>query len=344
MSEQVSVIILNYNGKQYLKDCLNSVFSQTYSDFEIILFDNGSSDGSTEYVRKEFTDNRLKIIESAENLGFAGGNNEALRHCVNDLIVLLNNDTITDKDWLQFLVSAVEEKNTVASSFVITQGVSEKYYETNGSVSYLMYNIMNIFPDKEDEFYPNGCSLIFRRSEIGIPFDADYFYYGEDTYLGLKARFIGMKIRFVKESIVHHLGGGSDSASSFRTFCQERNRFLNLYIFFGIGFIVKMIPYITFNHTLRLLTSLFSRRRSFWGTARAYLWFYFNIPVILRKRRETSRYKKINEREIIKLMSCKVFNAGTPGAGIINGISYLYSRLTGIKPIEYFIKNDIPFK
>ena len=68
-------------------------------------------------------------------------------------------------------------------------------------VSYLMYNIMNIFPDKEDEFYPNGCSLIFRKSEIGEPFDPDYFYYGEDTYLGLKARFMGMRIKFAKDSI-----------------------------------------------------------------------------------------------------------------------------------------------
>lgn len=344
MSEQVSIIILNYNGKQYLKDCLSSVLSQSYADLEIILFDNGSTDGSIEYVKNEFTDERLKIAESKVNLGFAGGNNEAMKHCANDLIVLLNNDTVTEKDWLKNLVAAAAEKNIVASSFVITKGVPEKYYETNGSVSYLMYNVMNIFPEREDEFYPNGCSLIFRKSEIGLPFDPDYFYYGEDTYLGLKARFMGMNIRFVKDSVVHHLGGGSDSASSFKTFCQERNRFLNLYIFFGIGFILKMIPYITFNHTLRLLNSLFSRRRSFWGTARAYIWFYFNIPAILRKRREISQYKKINEREIIKLMSSKIFNAGTLGAGIINGISYLYSRLTGIKPIEYYVKNNIPFK
>ncbi len=344
MSEQVSIIILNYNGKQYLKDCLNSVFSQTYADLEVILFDNGSSDGSVEFVRKEFADNRLKIIESAKNLGFAGGNNEALKHCANDLIALLNNDTVTDKDWLKFLVAAVEEKNTIASSFVITTGVPEKYYETNGSISYLMYNIMNIFPDKEDEFYPNGCSLIFRKSEIGMPFDADYFYYGEDTYLGLKARFMGMKIRFVKESIVHHLGGGSETASSFKTFCQERNRFLNLYVFFSVGFILKMIPYIAFNHTLRLITSLFSPRRSFWGTAKAYIWFYLNVPAVLRKRREAGKYRKVNEREIIKLMSSKVFNTGMPGAGIFNSTSYIYSRLTGLKPIEYFLKNGIPFK
>lgn len=344
MNEQVSIIILNYNGKQYLKDCLSSVLSQTYADLEIILFDNGSADGSIEFVKNEFADGRLKIAASKVNLGFAGGNNEAMKHCANDLIVLLNNDTVTEKDWLKNLVAAATEKNIVASSFVITKGIPEKYYETNGSVSYLMYNVMNIFPEREDEFYPNGCSLIFRKSEIGLPFDPDYFYYGEDTYLGLKARFMGMKVKFVKESVVHHFGGGSSAPSVFRTFCQERNRFLNLYIFFSPGFIFRMIPYITFNHTLRLISSLFSGRRSFWGTAKAYIWFYFNIPAIIRKRHESRKYKTVHEREIIKLISSNVFNTGTPGAGIINSISYLYSRLTGLKPIEYFIKNGIPYK
>ncbi|MBL8017986.1 MAG: glycosyltransferase, partial [Ignavibacteria bacterium] len=125
MNEQVSIIILNYNGKQYLKDCLSSVLSQTYADLEIILFDNGSADGSIEFVKNEFADGRLKIAASKVNLGFAGGNNEAMKHCANDLIVLLNNDTVTEKDWLKNLVAAATEKNIVASSFVITKGIPE---------------------------------------------------------------------------------------------------------------------------------------------------------------------------------------------------------------------------
>jgi GT2 family glycosyltransferase len=213
MNEPVSIIILNYNGKQFLKDCLESVLTQSYPEFEIIFFDNNSADGSAAYVRENFTGSRIKIVESKINLGFAGGNNEALKHCANDLIVLLNNDTTAEKDWLRFLVEAVSNKNTIASSFVITEGIPEKYYDTNGSVSYLMYNIMNVFENPEDEFYPNGCSLIFRKSETGEPFDSDYFYYGEDVYLGLRARFTGMRVKFVKESIVHHFGGGSSSVT-----------------------------------------------------------------------------------------------------------------------------------
>lgn len=342
MNEAVSIIILNYNGRQYLNDCLNSVLKQSYSNFELILFDNNSADDSISFVKTNFADSRLKVIWSEKNLGFAGGNNEALKHCANDIIVLLNNDTVVEPEWLVNLAAAVKDGNTVASSFVITEGIPEKYYETNGSVSYLMYNIMNVFPHTEDEFYPNGCSLIFRKSDIGLPFDSDYFFYSEDVYLGLKARFKGMKIKFVKSSVVHHKGSGSVTSNSFRTFCQERNRFLNLYLFFSFGFILRMMPYITFNHTLKTLLSVFSKKHSTTGILKAYLWFYFHIPLILKKRKELAPLKQVNEREIIKYISCKVVNVGSAFAAVLNRLSYIYSRLMCIKPVEYYIKNKLP--
>lgn len=342
MNEAVSIIILNYNGRQYLNDCLSSVLKQSYNNFEIILFDNNSADDSIGFIKSNFSDSRLKVISSEKNLGFAGGNDEALKHCTNDIIVLLNNDTIVEPDWLENLAAAVKDGNTVASSFVITEGIPDKYYKTNGSVSYLMYNIMNIFPDIEDEFYPNGCSLIFRNREIGIPFDEDYFFYGEDVYLGLKARFKGMKIKFVKSSVVHHKGTGSVTANSFRTFCQERNRFLNLYLFFSFGFILRLLPYITFNHTLKTLLSVFSKKHSTTGILKAYLWFYFHIPLILKKRKEVAPLKQVNEKEIIKYISCKVVNDGSAFAAVLNRLSYIYSRLMCIKPVEYYLKNKLP--
>ncbi|NOS83668.1 MAG: glycosyltransferase family 2 protein [Ignavibacteria bacterium] len=342
MNEAVSIIILNYNGRQYLNDCLGSVLKQSYNNFEVILFDNNSTDDSINYVKNNIADSRIKLISSEKNLGFAGGNNEALKHCSNDIIVLLNNDTVVENNWLANLAEAVKEGNTVASSFVITEGIPEKYYKTNGSVSYLMYNIMNIFPDITDEFYPNGCSMIFRKSELGIPFDDDYFFYGEDVYLGLKARFKGMKIKFVKSSLVHHKGTGSVTANSFRTFCQERNRFLNLYLFFSFGFILRILPYITFNHTLKTLLSVFSKKHSTTGILKAYLWFYFHIPLIIKKRKELAPIKQVNEKEIIKYISCKVVNDGSAFAAILNHISYIYSRLMGIKPVEYYLKNKLP--
>ena len=336
MSEKISIIVLNYNGEKFLTDCVKSVLSQSYSDFELIVFDNNSADGSIKLLRDNFSDSRVRIVESDKNLGFAGGNLEAMKYCSNDLIVLLNNDTKADRDWLKFLAEAVSEGNTVASSFVRTVGIPEEFYTTNGSVSYLMYNIMNVFENPEDEFYPNGCSVIFRKSEISEPFDADYFYYSEDVYLGLKARFRGMKIRFVKDSLVQHFGGGSESPGSMKTYYSERNRLLNVYLFFSLWTIIRFLPYIAFNHSAKLLLSLLSSKYSFPGLLKAYLWFYFNIPGIIKKRKELHKEFNTGEKEVISKLTCKVFNGNSFPAALVNRLSYYYSRTVGLKPIEFF--------
>lgn len=336
MNEGTSIIILNFNGKKFLQDCISSVLVQSYTEFELIIFDNNSTDGSIQYVNESFKDPRIKVISSGSNLGFAGGNLEAMKHTSNDLIVLLNNDTKVDKDWLKFLAESVKERNTVASSFVRTEGIPEKYYEKNGTVSYLMYNIMNVFSSPEDEFYPNGCSVIFRKSEIGEPFDADYFYYSEDVYLGLKARFAGRKIKFAKDSLVQHYGGGSHSTDKKKTFYSERNRLLNVYLFFSVWTIIRFLPYVAFNQTAKLLLSLFSSKYSFPGLVRAYFWFYLNIPAIVRKRKNLRENFKTSEREVISKMSCKIFNGSSFAVSLVNKLSYFYSRIAGFKPIEFY--------
>jgi GT2 family glycosyltransferase len=204
----------------------------------------------------------------------------------------------------------------------------------------LMYNVMNIFENIEDEFYPNGCSLIFRKSELRVPFDSDYFYYSEDLSLGLKARFSGMKVKFAKDSVIHHFGGGSSHANSIKTFYRERNRLLNLYTFFSFWFLIRIFPLICTVKTAKLLHSLFSQNVSFWGIIKAYLWFYFHIPTVLRKRKELKKIKMVHERQIIRYMTSKLLNHETTFSKFINNLSYVYSRIVGIKPIEYYQKTS----
>ena len=96
---EISVIIANWNGKHFLEDCLTALRRQTFRDFETILVDNGSTDGSVEYIRKVFPEIRLLALK--ENLGFTGGNIAGYELARGDLIVLLNNDTEADAEWLQ---------------------------------------------------------------------------------------------------------------------------------------------------------------------------------------------------------------------------------------------------
>ena len=100
---EVSIIIPNYNGLRFMKDCLNSLAKQTYKDYKLLIVDNGSSDGSKEY----FKENNIDFIDLDTNLGFAGGCNEALKLVDTKYVILLNNDTEVFSDYVEKLVQAI---------------------------------------------------------------------------------------------------------------------------------------------------------------------------------------------------------------------------------------------
>jgi len=105
----ISIIILNFNGIDILRNCLQSVLESDYPRFEVIVLDNGSTDGSVEMVRMEFP--LVHIIESRKNLGFIMGNNLAISQSHGDIIVLLNNDTKVDRHWLRWIAKAANDPN-----------------------------------------------------------------------------------------------------------------------------------------------------------------------------------------------------------------------------------------
>lgn len=342
---KISVIILNYNGKKFLSDCLNSVLEQSFGDFEIILVDNGSSDGSADFVKQNFSDERIKIVLSGKNLGFAGGNNLGLKHSGGEYIVLLNNDTFADKDWLKYLYDAVnQDRNTgMAQSLVRTEGIPEKYYLKNGTLNLLGHNIMEVFDiNKEgtgEIFQANGCSLIIRKELLDSPgglFPDEYFAYAEDSYLSFKVKFAGLKIMHTSKSVVKHFGSATtkEFKSSFRTFLQERNRLLNFLIFFSKSFRIKYYPVLIFNLKLKLLMSLFPGKYSFSGVIKAYWWLVRNRKWIKEEREKVNKIKKVDEKEVLKYLSGKLFNGENIIERFFNFFSLLYCRIVNIKVIE----------
>lgn len=335
MAELVSVVVLNYNGKEFLEACLKSVLAQAYEPFEVILVDNASSDGSVEYVRSRFP--AVEVVENEANLGFAEGNNRGVQHARGSLIVLLNNDTEVSSGWLSSLVQAVEPEDVaIASSLIKTQGVPERDYLRNGTLNFMGQNIMRAFDDPSDIFYCSGCSLIFKKGLIGLPFDPDYFAYSEDAWLGFRVRFMGLKAKHSNDSKVEHFGSATTKkqASSFVTFYQERNRLLNSLTFFSFWTRIRWIPYFAFNGLAKLLLGLLGRRVSFLGLMRAYGWLLFHPLIIARKRKALRVNQKVNEREVIQLMSGKLTNGDSGAARFLNSLSLLYCRLVGLKTIE----------
>jgi len=332
---KVSVIIVNYNGKHFLKDCLDSLMEQSFKDFETIIVDNGSTDGSGEYIKEIYS--WVRLVEIQENLGFAGGNNEGVRVAEGELIVLLNNDTILEQDWLMGLVNAVEPNDVaIASSLILTDGIPAKYYEKNGSLNLFGHNIMSIFNKSENIFYCGGASLIYKKKILDIPFDEDYFAYSEDVYLGMRARFMGYRIRHTNESKLRHIGGGTfrKEKNERLTYYQERNRLLNFFLFFSIKSLIKMSPYFLLNLLIKLAGSLFPNKYSFTGVVKAYKDLLDSRVMIKNKRSKLKKEIKVHEEEVIRWMTCKIFNEETRHARVINKISEFYCRIVNLRTIE----------
>ena len=239
----VSVIIVNYNGLTLLDECLKSVFATDYRPLEVLLVDNGSTDGSVAFVRSRFPE--VRLLAQERNLGFAGGNNRGVEAATGEYVVLLNTDTRVDPGWVNALLELLEDPGVaVVTSRVVTEGVPDRYYTKNGSVNFLGYNIMRVFNDLSLVFFAGGASLMFRRQIVGRPFLDEYFLYHEDVYLSWRMRLAGYKIRMAQGSSVFHLGSvtASRQASDFVTFYQERNRLLNGLLLYEFSTLVRLLP------------------------------------------------------------------------------------------------------
>lgn len=346
MNELISIIILNHNGVSYLKDCLDSVLLQSFSDFEIIFFDNNSNDESLNFIKSNYNDSRIKIIESKINLGFAGGNNEALKYTSGDLIVLLNNDTIVDKYWLEELHKVIcsYSKIGIVQSFVKTEGIDEKYYKKNGTVNLFGNNIMNIFDISVDEtgeiLSATGCSMIIKRSVIdelgGYLFLNEYFTYAEDTFLSIRVKLLGMKIIHNSKSKVQHKGNATTGYfnRALLTFYQERNRLLNFLLLFSKSFRRKYYLLLILNFKLKFIYSLFKKEYSLRGLFRAYKWLLKNRKWIESKRNELARFKKADENDVLNMITSKIVNGENIFGRFLNIFPKLYCKVTGIQVLE----------
>jgi GT2 family glycosyltransferase len=198
MSAKVSLIILNWNGRPYLEGCLSSVMAQTYPDFEAVLVDNGSTDGSAEFVAQRFP--QVHIIRHDENLGFAAGNNTAIRATQSPYVATLNNNAQVESTWLAKLGKAMEADDQVgmcASKMLYAH--QPHVIDSAGlspDVAGIAWNRRRGERDRGDDAGPRevfgACAgaALYRRAtlnQIGL-FDEDFFAYLEDADLAWRAR------------------------------------------------------------------------------------------------------------------------------------------------------------
>ena len=205
----VSVIIVNYNGKNHLEKCLESLMKINYNNYEIILVDNNSSDGSIQFIEKFYPS--IRLIKLKDNLGFAEPNNIAVKESKGDLVLFLNNDTTVDPNFISEMIKVIKNDPKIA----ICQSLLLKPDGTVDSSGDFLTTLGRAYSSKEkpeqvrEIFSPRGASMLVKKNifiELG-GFDKKFFATFEDVDLGWRAWIAGYRVLIVPKSVVYHVGG-----------------------------------------------------------------------------------------------------------------------------------------
>ena len=229
----VSIIILNYNAGKLLIDCVRSVFSSTYSNFEVILVDNVSTDNSHKICKKNF--DKVKIIENKENLGYCEGNNVGIRNSNGEYIVILNPDTIVESNWLEKFLDATRKygeglfqgKNVAIDNEKILRSTGNSIHLFGFGSSRDKGEIdTGKYKNVEEINYASGTCLFTSSKtmkKIGL-FDPFLFLYHDDLDLGWRAASLNIKSFFVTDVKIRHVSSYNLQWSPRKFFWLERNR------------------------------------------------------------------------------------------------------------------------
>lgn len=265
---EVSVIIPNYNGKKYLKNCLDAMARQVYRDFEVILVDNGSEDGSVEYLQEYYP--WVRLIALPKNTGFCGGVNAGIRASKSPYVLLLNNDTIAEKYFIKNLAAAMKRHPNACSCQGKMMQLSDKSKMDDGGNYYCALGWA--FADgkgrsevnytKEKQIFSScaGAAIYSRKilNEIGY-FDEAHFAYLEDLDVGYRARLYGYENWFCPKARVYHAGSGT-SGSRYNLFKVRYSSRNNVYL------IYKNMPLLQIIWNFPLLLLGFSCKALFFAT------------------------------------------------------------------------------
>ncbi len=279
-----SIVIPNWNGQRFLKACFDSIERQTYSEYEVLMVDNGSVDDSIKFTEKNYP--KVKIIKLPENIGFSPAVNIGIKAAQNDYIFLLNNDTELDKNFLAETKKGIEQHPE--AGFFATKMLDFKNHAILDSCgdgmswSGRFYNIGSLekdgqkYDDEKFVFGACGGAAIYKKEvfeSIGY-FDSDFFAYVEDVDISFRAQLAGFQCLFIPAARVYHIGSattGKKSGFSFKM--MIKNHFHLIYKNYPTRKLLSNFGKLTYNELRLILTAGKNGfiKEYFWGAYRAFL-------------------------------------------------------------------------
>lgn len=237
-SPAVSVVIPTWNGYELLRDALGSLRRQSLQGAEVVVVDNGSTDGTPERLAAEYPE--VTVLALPTNRGFAAAVNEGIRASSGEVVVLMNNDTVAEPGWLEALVRAVESAPDIGAcaSRMLIAAAPDRIDSAGDRMGLFASAIGHGEPDgphfstRREVLTASAGAAAYRRSvleEVGL-FDERFFAYFEDVDLGLRLRLAGYRCVYVPEARIHHVGSATARRiPELKFFLLMRN---SLFIFF----------------------------------------------------------------------------------------------------------------
>ncbi len=318
---QVAVIVLNYNGMQFLEKCFNSLQESKYSNVELLMYDNFSNDDSVKFIKENYP--QVKIIQSFINGGYSRAYNEAIKHTKAKYSVLLNNDVEVEPNWLEPLVEAAEADDKIAAlQPKLIWLLDRKRFEYAGASGgemdkygypFLRGRIFSTiefdngqYDDVKEIFWASGAAL-FVRTEVftqSIGLDETFVHHMEEIDMCWRFHLLGYKIKVIPTSVVAHYGGATIISDSFKKmYWNHRNamfmlfknldhndlvKILSIHILFDIATIFHSIFNLTFKRGIAVIY--------------AYMWLFINFKLLIQKRNEVQHMRKESDGSAMKLL------------------------------------------
>lgn len=306
----VSVVIVNYNGKELLKIAIESIKKSKFKDYEILVVDNTSTDGSQDFIKRKYS--YVKLVENKVNLGYSGIN-EAIKFCKGKYILFLNNDIKIDKQCIGNLIKVIESDNSIGMTAPKLINYYNKKLVSGGTwLSRAFYNghIKGDGKSKNLEIPYLGVGLI-RKSIVenyGYLFDPDYFIYGEDVDLGLRIRLLNKKAVSVGGAVLYHMHAATmkKSSKAFTTFLMERNLLITFFKILSTKNIIFFMPYLLLARFIAIIRDLAALKISVAiSRLKAIFFILINFNLVLKKRRQIQKFRKASDAYILEVFSEK---------------------------------------
>lgn len=333
----VSVVVVNYNGKGFLLDCLGSVLKSDYANIEVIVVDNGSTDGSVQAAGEMFNDSRVRIINLEYNFGPAYARNRGIENSGGAYIAFLDNDTMPSPKWLNKPIEAMELDLRIGfcQCKLMLKSAPDKFDYAGDYLGQFGFLVQRARAGEEDKGQYDQSEDIFSAKSAGMVgrttiikrlkgFDEDYFIYMEETDLCWRGWLMAKKTVFIPESVVYHAFGGSalslgsEKQNYFAKFHGCKNYITTLIKNLGMFYLLIMVPvHILMWLAISIWLIFHLRLKDSWHVFRGILWVFLHFPGIAKKRKEAQSKRVISDRELFKIIMKK------------RSLFYFYKKLSG---------------